>query len=85
MVSDVGILPWLERLRGEVPGLELLDVHTHIGFNDPDGYSCGGEELLAALERIDGRAVVFPMHELDGYPPQAVTVLRGELCAAVGP
>ncbi|MET0206862.1 MAG: amidohydrolase family protein [Thermoleophilaceae bacterium] len=79
MVSDVGILPWLERLRGEVPGLELLDMHTHIGFNDPDGYSCGGEELVAALERIDGRAVVFPMHELDGYPPANDMVIREAL------
>jgi uncharacterized protein len=76
VVSDEGILPWLERLRGEVPGLELLDVHTHIGFNDPDGYSCGGDELVAALERIDGRAVVFPMHEPDGYPPANDMVIR---------
>ena len=68
MVSDEGILHWYERLRHEVPGLEPLDAHTHIGFNDPDGYRCGRQELVTALEHIDGRAIVFPMHEPDGYP-----------------
>jgi uncharacterized protein len=68
VVRDAGILPWLARLREEVPGADLLDAHTHIGSNDPDGYSCTREELQAALERIDGRAIVFPMHEPDGYP-----------------
>ena len=61
------MLPWLDRLRDEVPGIEPLDAHTHIGFNDPDGYSCSREELLGSLERIDARAFVFPMHEPDGY------------------
>jgi predicted TIM-barrel fold metal-dependent hydrolase len=67
VVSDDGILPWLSRMREEIPGLEPLDAHTHLGSNDPDGYRCGREELVAALERIDGRAIVFPMQEPDGY------------------
>ncbi len=61
------MLPWLERLREEVPGIEPLDAHTHIGFNDPDGYSCSSAELTGTLERIDARAFVFPMHEPGGY------------------
>jgi predicted TIM-barrel fold metal-dependent hydrolase len=61
------MLPWLERLREEVPGIEPLDAHTHIGFNDPDGYSCSRAELIGSLERIDARAFVFPMHEPGGY------------------
>jgi uncharacterized protein len=61
------MLPWLDRLHEEVPGIEPLDAHTHIGFNDPDGYSCTCAELTASLERIDARAFVFPMHEPDGY------------------
>ena len=69
MIPDAGMLPWFERLREEMPGLEALDAHTHIGFNDPDGYRCSREQLVGALERIDARAFVFPMHELDGYPP----------------
>jgi uncharacterized protein len=67
VVADAGLLPWLERLREEVPGLELLDAHTHLGANDPDEFRCSREELVGALERIDARAIVFPMHEPKGY------------------
>jgi uncharacterized protein len=63
-------------MRAQIPGLEPLDVHTHIGSNDPDEYSCTSEELVAALERLDGRAVVFPLHEPDGYPPANDMVIR---------
>jgi hypothetical protein len=65
-----------------VPGIEPLDAHTHLGTNDPDGYSATREELVAALERIDGRAIVFPMQEPDGYPPANDMVL--EAAAAAG-
>jgi uncharacterized protein len=76
VVSDAGLLPWLERLREEVPGADLLDVHTHIGSNDPDEYRCSRQELVEALERIEARAVVFPMHEPDGYPAANDMVIR---------
>ncbi len=68
MRYDDQVLPWLERVRAEVPGLELFDAHTHIGANDPDGYRCTREQLEAILESADARAVVFAMHEPDGYP-----------------
>jgi hypothetical protein len=58
---------WLEPLLAELPGLSLFDAHTHIGFNDPDGARLSGEQLLAILTPLDARAVVFPMHEPDGY------------------
>ena len=61
------MLPWLDRLRDDVPGIEPLDAHTHIGSNDPDGYACSSAELKGSLERIQARAFVFPMHEPDGY------------------
>jgi predicted TIM-barrel fold metal-dependent hydrolase len=61
------MLPWLDHLRETVPGIEPLDAHTHIGFNDPDGFSCSREQLSQALERIGARAFVFPMHEPNGY------------------
>ena len=61
------MLPWLDRLREEVPDIDPLDAHTHIGFNDPDGYSCSSTELTDSLKRINARAFVFPMHEPDGY------------------
>jgi predicted TIM-barrel fold metal-dependent hydrolase len=69
VVDDTGLLPWLERMRVEVPGVKLLDAHTHIGSNDPDEYRCTREELVERLERIDAEAIVFPMHEPGGYPP----------------
>jgi predicted TIM-barrel fold metal-dependent hydrolase len=65
--SDELILPWLERLRQEVPDLAYFDAHTHIGGNDPDGFSCTRERLVSALDLLDARGVVFPMHEPDGY------------------
>src|SRR5665809_145770 len=68
MVSDAPLIPWLEELLNEVPGARLLDAHTHIGQNDPDGYRCSRKELEGALEPIDARAFVFAMHEPDGYP-----------------
>ena len=76
MVSDDGILPWFSRMRAEIPALLPLDVHTHIGSNDPDGYRCSREELVSALERIDARAVVFPLQEPDGYPGPNDMVIR---------
>ena len=68
MYDDGFIQPWLAALRSRVPDLELLDAHTHIGQNDPDGFKCTLAELTGALEAADARAVVFPMHEPDGYP-----------------
>jgi uncharacterized protein len=66
--SDALILPWLQRLRDEVGELDYFDAHTHIGRDDPDGFTCSPEELLDALELARARAVVFPMHEPGGYP-----------------
>ncbi len=75
MLSEAPLLPWLDRLRQDVPGTELFDAHTHIGRNDPDGFRCEPEELLASLEAVGARAAVFPMHEPDGYPPANDRVL----------
>jgi uncharacterized protein len=61
------MVPWFERLRQEIPELDPVDAHTHIGSNDPDGFSCTRQQLVGALERIDARAFVFPMHEPEGY------------------
>jgi uncharacterized protein len=80
---DRGILPWLEHLREEVPGIEPLDAHTHLGSNDPDGYRCTRQELVEALEHLDGRAIVFPMQEPDGYQAANEMVIE-EAAAADG-
>ncbi|HWH43268.1 MAG TPA: amidohydrolase family protein [Thermoleophilaceae bacterium] len=77
MRSDDDLKPWFDLLTGSFPGLRLLDVHTHTGADDPDGFSCSAEELLASLERAGGaRAVVFTMHEPAGYPAANDRVLR---------
>jgi len=59
-----------------LPPLTAFDAHTHIGVNDPDGFKCTPQELLAALEPTGSRAVVFPMHEPGGYPPANDEVIR---------
>jgi uncharacterized protein len=64
------IKPWTEAALSQVPDVELFDVHTHIGQNDPDGFKQTPTELLEALDFADARgAFVFPMHEPDGYGP----------------
>jgi predicted TIM-barrel fold metal-dependent hydrolase len=83
MVSDSGLLPWYERLRAEVPDPDVFDVHTHIGSNDPDGYSCSREELVEHLKHVDASAFVFPMHEPDGYPA-ANDMVAAEAAASEG-
>jgi uncharacterized protein len=77
MDLDAVIAPWLETIRGQVPGLELFDAHTHIGQNDPDGMHQTPEELIEALRAADARGCfVFPMHEPAGYPPANDSVIE---------
>jgi hypothetical protein len=66
-----------------LPGLSVFDAHTHIGFNDPDGAQCSAEQLLALLAPLDARAVVFPMHEPDGYR-EANDLILSEAAASEG-
>jgi predicted TIM-barrel fold metal-dependent hydrolase len=73
---DRALLPWWEALRETLGGSEMVDAHTHIGANDPDGYSQTFDELLEGLDPIDARAVVFPMHEPDGYREANDTVIE---------
>jgi uncharacterized protein len=47
---------------------EWFDAHTHIGHNDPDGRKATAEEILGGLDQAGvQRAMVFAMHEPDGY------------------
>ena len=79
---DDQMRPWLERILQETGPLDLFDAHTHIGSNDPDGYKQTLAELLEALDAAGARAVVFPMHEPDGYRAANDVVLAA---AAVQP
>jgi hypothetical protein len=73
---DAILLPWWDRLRADLGQPDLFDAHTHIGASDPDGARQTADELLAALEPVPARAVVFAMHEPDGYPPANDRVLE---------
>ncbi len=79
---DDTMRPWLERILQDTGPLDLYDAHTHIGSNDPDGYKQTLAELLEALDAAGARAVVFPMHEPDGYRAANDVVLAA---AAVQP
>lgn len=58
---------WVAALRDQVSDLHIVDVHTHLGSNDPDGFSCNLRQLADTLANVDARGVVFPMHEPEGY------------------
>src|SRR5919106_2163553 len=64
---DAILRPWWDRLRADLHEPSLFDAHTHVGDSDPDGARQTPEQLLAALDRVPARGVVFPMHEPDGY------------------
>ena len=64
---DALLMPYLDRLAEETGDLELYDAHTHVGANDPDGFTQTPEQLLRALAPAGARGVVFPMHEPSGY------------------
>ncbi len=54
-----------------------FDAHTHIGFNDPDGRAASTQEILGGLDAAGHhRALVFAMHEPDGYAPANDRVLE---------
>jgi predicted TIM-barrel fold metal-dependent hydrolase len=65
--ADDLLAPWFDRLRADLPGLALLDVHTHLGRNDPDGFTQEPAELMARLDAAGADAITFPMHEPAGY------------------
>lgn len=67
MPLDTTLQPWLDALSDQWAATGVVDVHTHIGRNDPDGFTSTAEELVAALETVDAHGVVFPMHEPNGY------------------
>ena len=75
--------PWFESSVDAVGEVDLFDVHTHTGSNDPDGRTFSLEQLVETMEEADSRAVFFTMHEPDGYPAANDRVLA-EAAAADG-
>ncbi len=64
---DTLLRPYFDQLCADAGGLELYDAHTHVGANDPDGFTQTPAQLLKALGGAAARGVVFPMHEPGGY------------------
>jgi uncharacterized protein len=67
MYSQSDLMPWVEALLDDVPGLEVFDVHVHIGLKDPAGLQAAEDEVLRALGEVSGRAVIFSLKDPDGY------------------
>lgn len=45
-----------------------FDAHTHMGANDPDGFTAEPHEIVEGLDQAGhARALIFAMHEPDGY------------------
>jgi hypothetical protein len=67
MYADALLLPWWECLGERLPGAGLFDAHTHLGENDPEGWTCSGDDLIEGLTLVGARGVVFPLMERSGY------------------
>jgi predicted TIM-barrel fold metal-dependent hydrolase len=73
---DRRLLPVFLEGRERIDGVEWFDAHTHIGQNDPDGRKATAPEIIAGLDAAGHqRALVFAMHEPDGYPAANDTVM----------
>ena len=58
---------WLAPLLADLPGLAVVDAHTHLGADCDDGMVCEPAQLTAALDTLDARAVSFPLCVEGGY------------------
>src|SRR3954470_1883367 len=71
----------LESARDGLQPDAWFDAHTHMGQNDPDGRKATPAEILAGLDAAgQRRALLFAMHEPDGYTAANDAVLAA--CAA---
>ncbi|HEU4979520.1 MAG TPA: hypothetical protein VFT42_11525 [Solirubrobacteraceae bacterium] len=65
---DHRLLPLYLSGREALGEADWFDAHTHIGSNDPDGRSATALEIIGGLDAAGHRrALVFAMHEPDGY------------------
>jgi uncharacterized protein len=65
---DPRLLPVYLDGRDALGEVEWFDAHTHIGQNDPDGRKATPEEIIGGLDAAGHqRALLFAMHEPDGY------------------
>src|ERR671935_1187094 len=80
---DPALVPLFFGGREELGEADWFDAHTHIGQNDPDRRKATPEEILGGLDAAGHqRALLFAMHEPDGYSAANDAVLAA--CAASG-
>lgn len=73
---DPRLLPVYLADREALGDVAWFDAHTHIGSNDPDGRKATADEIIGGLDAAGHqRALVFAMHEPDGYPAANDAVL----------
>lgn len=75
MREDTFLDPWWAALGGELGATKPLDVHTHTGHTDPDGFHATPAEIVEGIDHIGGRAVIFPFHCSEGYSGENDRVL----------
>lgn len=67
-IEAESLRPLLLSGRARLDGARWFDAHTHIGQNDPDERKATPAEILEGLDRAGHeRALLFAMHEPDGY------------------
>ena len=65
---DDRLAPLLRDGRDGMGDVDWFDAHTHMGHNDPDGFEADPQDVVAGLDRAGhARALIFAMHEPDGY------------------
>jgi predicted TIM-barrel fold metal-dependent hydrolase len=73
---DGALRPLLRHGSEDLGPADWFDAHTHIGHHDPDGHRATPREILDGLDAAGhGRALLFAMHEPDGYRVANDTVL----------
>jgi uncharacterized protein len=73
------IRPYYEHASAGHEDLQWFDAHTHVGHNDPDGLEADPPDLLEAMDAAGHqRALLFPLHEPDGYVEANDRVLEAQ-------
>ena len=74
--TAIALQCWLDPLLNALPGLTIVDAHTHIGADCDDGMAFAPDQLTASLAALDARAVTFALHAEGGYRPENDAVLN---------
>ena len=82
MYADDLLRPWADAMLRGVPGARLFDAHTHVGENDPNGFTATIAELDASLVMDTGAPRSSPWPRPTGTPNRTGRVPRRPAPAA---